>query len=68
MVTEKACSLITSGSAMGMRKWNKLSQFRWKSTKANPKEKTQTEYILAISKRFKRGGEWITNSLTDEFL
>ena len=52
---------VTSGPPTRIRKWNQLSQCRWKSTKVIPVEKTQAGYISAISQGFKKGSKcWIS--------
>ena len=45
-----------------IRKWNQFSQFRRKSTKVMPIEKTSTGYISIMCQGFKGGSKWRTNS------
>ena len=55
---------LTSRPYSRMRKWNKLSEFRWTSTKIKSIEKTKAGYVSKISQGFKRGSKWRTNSPT----
>ena len=58
---------IASRPPSRIRKWNKLSQFRWTSTKVMPIEKIYACYILTMSQEYKRSSKWRINSPTHQF-